>query len=85
MSDQSKENEIEALKQELVDKGKESESSQRNIEAKITRINELNDKINELESLTSSGKESPGLIDSIKEIMTRKGFLSDREFDQLLE
>ncbi|GAF83505.1 unnamed protein product, partial [marine sediment metagenome] len=44
-----------------------------------------NDKINELESLTSSGKESPGLVDSIKEIMTRKGFLSDREFDQLLE
>ena len=70
---------------EIVDREKENESSQRNVEAKITRINELNDKINELEGLVSSGKESPGLIDQIKEIMTRKGFLSDREFDQLLE
>jgi len=55
------------------------------IKAKEDKITTLNQKITALEESITEAKGAPQLIESIKDIMITKGFLSDREFDALLE
>jgi len=86
---QQKENEIEGLKNELQksisDKYIETESLKEEKETKEKEIIALNQKIVSLEETISEAKGAPHLIESVKDIMITKGFLSDREFDDLLE
>ena len=86
---QQKENEIENLKKELQkltsDKYVEIESLKEEVTTKEDNIKALNQKITSLEETIAEAKGAPQLIESIKDIMISKGFLSDREFDSLLE
>ncbi len=86
---QQKENEIEGLKSELQksisDTYVETESLKEEKENKEKEIIALNQKIVSLEEAIAEAKGAPQLIEGIKDIMITKGFLSDREFDGLLE
>ena len=86
---QQRENEIESLKSDLQksisDKYVETESLKEEQETKERQIKELNQKITSLEESIGEAKGAPQLIEAIKNIMISKGFLSDREFDNLLE
>jgi chromosome segregation ATPase len=85
---QQKENEIEDLKKELQtinsDKYIEIESLKNQNEAKATEIASLTQKLESLEDTISEAKGAPQLMEEVKDIMAHKGFLSDREFDDLL-
>jgi chromosome segregation ATPase len=86
---QQKENEIVGLKSELQksvsEKYIELESLKEEKEAKEKEIKELKQKLVSLEETIGEAKGAPQLIESIKDIMLTKGFLSDREFDAILE
>ena len=86
---QQRENEIESLKKDLQksisDKYVETESLKEERDTKEKQIKELNQKITSLEETIGGAKGAPQLIEAIKNIMVTKGFLSDREFDNLLE
>jgi len=45
----------------------------------------LNDKISSFDAQISGVEGAPNVVEQIKDIMKRKGFLSDREFDDLLK
>ena len=66
--------------------------SRTDLEAKINEINELNAKIDELTNNLNSiqiqlpeGKGISVIIKKIKEMMEFKGYISDKEFDILLD
>ena len=84
----AKNNEIESLKKELQttisDKYVEIESLKDEKEAKEKEINELKQKCGKLEEAIGEAKSAPKLMEAIKDIMIHKGFLSDREFEDLL-
>ena len=87
-----KENEIESLKKELKttlsNKNAEIENLKEDRESRANEINDLSMKVKSLEEsleeTLAEAKGGPQLIEKIKDIMIRKGFLSDREFDELL-
>lgn len=85
---QQKENEIEDLKKELQttnsDKYVEIESLKNENGAQATEIATLTQKLESLEDTISEAKGAPQLMEEVKDIMAHKGFLSDREFDDLL-
>ncbi len=86
---QQKINEIESLKSDLQkavsDKYVEVETIKEERDAKLKEVKELNEKVTLLEQTIGEAKGAPQLIENIKDIMIHKGFLSDREFDDLLE
>ena len=86
---QQKENEIEDLKKELQttnsDKYVEIESLKDERDAKANEVNALKQKLEALEETLSEAKGAPQLMEEIKGIMAHKGFLSDKEFDDLIE
>ena len=86
---QQKINEIEGFKSDLQkassDKYVETETLREEKEAGDKEIIALKQKIMSLEDTIGEAKGAPQLIESIKDIMITKGFLSDREFDALLE
>ena len=73
------------LQKSLSDKYVETESLKEERDAKEKEINELKEKITSLEETIAEAKGAPQLIEAIKNIMITKGFLSDKEFDDLLE
>ena len=84
---QEKDKEIENLKNEnkevesLKKKLKESESY---LEVKIKGVNKLHDDIKVLEDKLAEAEKAPKILEKIKGSMKLKGFLSDRELDDLL-
>lgn len=86
---QQKENEIADLKKEvqttISEKYVEIESLKNENEAQATEITTLKQKIESFEDSISEAKGAPQLMEEVKNIMTHKGFLSDREFDDLLQ
>ena len=86
---EQKNNEIESLKKDLQksisDKYVEVESLKDEKESKVKEAEALNDKIKALEETISEAKGAPQLMDDIKDILMQKGFLSDKEFEDLLE
>jgi len=84
-----KEKEIESLKAELEPKisvkDTEIASLKNDLEVKVNQINELNDKISSFDAQISDAEGAPNVIEQIKELMKTKGFLSDREFEDLLK
>ena len=85
---QQKENQIEDLKKEIQttnsDKYIEIESLKNENDTQATEITTLTQKIKSLEDTISEAKGAPQLMEEVKDIMAHKGFLSDREFDDLL-
>ena len=85
---QQKENEIADIKKELQttisDKYIEVESLKNEKDAQATEITALKQKIESLEKSIGEAKGAPQLMEEVKNIMAHKGFLSDREFDDLL-
>ena len=77
--------EIETLKQVVEQKEKEIANNSANITKKLEEINNLNDKIKVLEITVSESKSSQYIIDEIRSIMQQKGFLSDKEFEDLIK
>ena len=67
----SKENQIIAAKNEL--------------EAKNKEIEAIELKIQSLEDYIEESKGAPQVIEGIKELMSHKGFLSDKELDDILD
>ena len=51
----------------------------------VTTLDSPEDKIKALEETISEAKGAPQLMDEIKDILMHKGFLSDKEFEDLLE
>lgn len=86
---EQKSNETESLKKDLQksisDKYVEVESLKDEKESKVKEVDALNDKIKLLEETISEAKGAPQLMDEIKDIMMHKGFLSDKEYEDLLE
>ncbi|MFX1409849.1 MAG: hypothetical protein ACFFA6_05830 [Promethearchaeota archaeon] len=86
---EQKNNELEGLKKDLQksisDKYVEVETLKDEKDKKVIEIEELNNKIKTLEETISEAKGAPQLMEEIKEIMMHKGFLSDKEFEDLLE
>ena len=86
---QQRENEIADLKKELQttisDKYVEIESLKDERDSQAKEINALKLKIESLEETISEAKGAPQLMEEIKGIMAHKGFLSDKEFDDLIE
>ena len=86
---EQKNNEIESLKKDLQksisDKYVEVESLKDEKELKVKEVEALNDKIKALEETIFEAKGAPQLMDEIKDILMHKGFLSDKEFEDLLE
>ena len=86
---QQRENEIADLKKELQttisDKYVEIESLKDERDSQAKEINALNQKIESLEETISEAKGAPQLVEEIKGIMAHKGFLPDKEFDDLIE
>lgn len=86
---QQKENEIEDCKKELQstnsDKYVEIETLKDDRDAKAKEVDALKLKIEALEGTISEAKGAPELMEEIKGIMAHKGFLSDKEFDDLIE
>ena len=84
---QEKDREIENLRNEnkefesLKKKLKESESY---LEVKIKGVNKLHDDIKILEEKLAKTEKAPKILEKIKESMKLKGFISDRELDDLL-
>jgi len=85
----AKDKEIGTLKRDLEQKvsvkDTEIASLKNDLEVKVNQINELNDKIISFEAQISDSEGAPNVIEQIKAIMKNKGFLSDREFDDLLK
>jgi chromosome segregation ATPase len=85
---QQKENEIADIKKELQttisDKYIEVESLKNEKDTQATEITALKQKIESLEKSIGEAKGAPQLMEEVKNIMAHKGFLSDREFDDLL-
>ena len=86
---QQRDVEIEELKKELettaTDKYQEIESLKDERDSQLKEIEALNLKIESLEETIAGAKGAPQLLEEIKNIMGHKGFLSDKEFDDLLE
>ncbi|MFW9872895.1 MAG: hypothetical protein ACFFG0_07320 [Candidatus Thorarchaeota archaeon] len=86
---QQRKNEIEDLKKELQttisEKYIEIETLKDERDTQVKEINALKQKIENIEETMHKAKGVPQLIEEIKEIMTHKGFLSDKEFDDLIE
>jgi len=66
-------------------KDTEIASLKNDLEVKVNQINELNDKISSYEAQISDAEGAPNVIEQIKQLMKTKGFLSDREFEDLLK
>jgi chromosome segregation ATPase len=85
---QQKENEIADVKKELQtsisDKYIEIESLKNEKDAQAAEVTTLKQKVESLEGTISEAKGAPQLMDEVKSIMAHKGFLSDREFDDLI-
>ena len=84
---QQKENEIADLKKQLQTINSnnyvEIESLKNEKDSQATEITTLKQKIESLEDAFSEAKGAPQLMEEVKNIMSHKGFLSDREFDDL--
>jgi len=48
-------------------------------------IEELNQKIKVLETEKETSGKAPEIIEKIKDIMLHKGFLSEKEFDDIMQ
>ena len=66
------------------DKYIEIETLQNEKDAHATEITALKQKIETLEESIAEAKGAPQLLEEVKDIMAHKGFLSDREFDDLI-
>ena len=72
-------NEIIQEKEDEIAKGKnETDLKHREVEA-------LNLKIKSLEDYIEEAKGAPQVLEEIKDVMIHKGFLSDKELDDILE
>ena len=69
----------------IYEKYVEVESLKDERDAKLNKVKALNEKIKALEQTIADAKGAPKLIDEIKDILMHKGFLSDKEFEDLLE
>ena len=80
--------EIESLKDELTKQleSKESEliAGKNDIEAKNKEIEAIKLKLKSLEDFIEESKEAPQIIEKIRETMSIKGFLSDKELETIL-
>ena len=80
--------EIESLKDELTEQlnSKEAEiiRAKNDIEAKNKEIEAIGLKVRSLEEYIEEAKGAPQVIEKIRELMSVKGFLSDKELEDLL-
>jgi chromosome segregation ATPase len=79
--------EIESLKDELTDQlnSKEAEiiRAKNDIEAKNKEIEAIGLKVKSLEDYIEEAKGAPQVIERIREVMAVKGFLSDKELEDI--
>jgi len=80
--------EIESLKNELTEQlnSKEAEIIQgkNDIEAKNKEIEAIELKVTSLEDYIEEAKGAPQVVEKIREVMSIKGFLSDKELEDIL-
>ena len=80
--------EIESLKNELTEQlnSKEAEiiQSRNEIEAKNKEIEAIGLKVSSLEEYIEEAKGAPQVVERIREVMAHKGFLSDKELEDIL-
>ncbi|MFX0188994.1 MAG: hypothetical protein ACFE8A_14810 [Candidatus Hodarchaeota archaeon] len=55
------------------------------LEKKVIQINALKDRIHELEAKSLENQISPIFIKKIKEVMAYKGFITDKELEEIIE
>jgi len=80
-----KEKEVQNLKNDLKRKDIELESLKSNLEAKNNKNNELINRINSLEIQFLEAKTSPRIMIKIREVLEHKGFITDKELEQLIK
>jgi len=80
-----KDKQIENSKEEMLEKKKEIENLNENIKIKQKETEELIKKINSLESRLTEVKATPKILDRIRDTMVHKGFISDRELDNIFK
>ena len=80
--------EIESLKDELTEQLNSKEAEiirlKNEIEEKIKEREAVELKVKSLEDYIEEGKGAPQVIERIKEVLSVKGFLSDKELDDIL-
>jgi predicted RNase H-like nuclease (RuvC/YqgF family) len=87
---EQKSKQIEISKQDLeytiASKDKIIDKLERDLEAKIEKINELTAALNSLTQTNSNGQEgSPNILGRIAKLMAVKGFVSEKEFEQMVK
>ena len=63
----------------------ENENLKTDLQMKGAQIDELKEKIDSFEAEKSTLDRAPQIIEKIKETMKLKGFLSDRELEELMK
>ena len=81
--------EIESLKNDLnqiiQEKEDEVAKGKNETDVKHREVEALNLKIKSLEDYIEEAKGAPQVLEEIKDVMVHKGFLSDKELDDILE
>ena len=77
--------EIEDIRANLIPKDKEIESLKSDLLTKDKQIDDMKEKIDSFKAEKSELSRAPEIIERIKETMELKGFLSDRELEDLLK
>ena len=81
--------EIETLKDEKkkLDSDKEGEIAElkNQLESKTKEVDEIQLKLKSMEDFIKESKNYPQVIEEVKDLMVHKGFVSDKELDEILE
>jgi chromosome segregation ATPase len=80
-----KDKELENKKEDLVHTKKEIDNLNEKIKMNQMETEELIKKINSLESKVKEVESSPKILDSIRDLMVHKGFITDREIDNIFK
>lgn len=80
-----KDKQIENSKEDMVIRKNEIEKLNENIKTNQNETEELISKINSLESKLTEVRASPKILERIRDTMVHKGFITDREMDNIFK
>ncbi|MHA1782365.1 MAG: hypothetical protein ACTSUL_02950, partial [Promethearchaeota archaeon] len=85
----SKETELEKVKSEMNDKisdiNKQLDEKQQELDTKRKEVEDLKEELKQKTALVNKAEIYKQVIQEIKDVMLHKGFLSDKELDDILE